>query len=470
MRNFARRCGEITKQYGPNKASVSDTQNVHHVSEDTHKKYFKAAFVNGAEIDCYIDLGSSCTILKKDVADEMSISYLEDVNLNQLAGYGGGRVRPIGVTTLLITIDGVQAKTKVYIIEPEHQTVPLLVGHSFTEQPHINITIDSDGLTGGEHREFKHLHPETNDRTPLKVANTTVIPGGFIGHIRVVTNFSAMEINVDGQMRENGQVIPNCVISTNEDRQAIVPLFNCSQNDMSFTEGTVLTRGEVCIGHVNNDLLYRSSLNTEEIKEDEIITEDDNKTDVVALVNEFRDIVSKTTSQIGMANKVAMSINLKSPEKTVYYRPYRLSQHEREKVIEMIDEMKGAGIVEDSTSEFASPILLVRKKSGEFRLCVDYRELNKLTVKDHYPLPRIDDQLDNLGQKKYFSSLDLFSGYYQIPMAYDSKEKTAFITPDGHYQFRRMPFGLCNAPRYFSDSFIRFWATYDSVRPISTTF
>jgi len=103
-------------------------------------------------------------------------------------------------------------------------------------------------------------------------------------------------------------------------------------------------------------------------------------------------------------------------EKPVVYRPYRLSFSEREKVRKMVQEMIDANIVTESTSSYASPILLVKKKTSEQRLCVDYRALNRKTIKEHYPLPLIDDQLDMLAGNSLFITLDLASGYYQIPI------------------------------------------------------
>ncbi|KAK9675225.1 Reverse transcriptase (RNA-dependent DNA polymerase) [Popillia japonica] len=136
-------------------------------------------------------------------------------------------------------------------------------------------------------------------------------------------------------------------------------------------------------------------------------------------------------------------------EEPITYRPYRLSYKEREEVREIVDDLKGAGIIVDSTSPYASPILVVRKKDGGVRLCIDYRGLNKITKKMSYPLPLIDDQLERLSGKVYFTTIDMMSGYYQIPVEMDSQHKTAFITPDGLYHFTKMPFGLVNGPAIF---------------------
>ena len=94
----------------------------------------------------------------------------------------------------------------------------------------------------------------------------------------------------------------------------------------------------------------------------------------------------------------------------------------------------------------ASPIVIIKKKDDTIRLCVDYRRLNDMTQVDAYPMPRIDDILDQVGQARYITTLDLAKGYWQLPVAEEDRPKTAFITPRGLYQFKMMPFGLCGVP------------------------
>ena len=131
-------------------------------------------------------------------------------------------------------------------------------------------------------------------------------------------------------------------------------------------------------------------------------------------------------------------------------QPYRrIPPTEIKAVKEHINNLIREGVIEESSSMYSSPIVLVKKKSGELRMCVDYRKLNAKVVRDQYPLPRVDDSLDAVAGSRWFTTLDLKSAYSQIPVVPEDQNKTAFSTPFGLYNFKRMPFGLANAPATF---------------------
>ncbi|GFN95389.1 Pol polyprotein [Plakobranchus ocellatus] len=160
------------------------------------------------------------------------------------------------------------------------------------------------------------------------------------------------------------------------------------------------------------------------------------------------DMFSWTPLDLGYTNAVKHKIPVLSD--TPIAQAYRrIPPSQFEDVRQHIQELANKGIIKPSSSPYASPIVVVRKKDGSIRLCIDYRKLNAITRKDAFPLPRIDESFDSLCGAKYFSTLDLASGYHQVAMEETDQEKTAFTTPFGLYEFTRMPFGLSGAPATF---------------------
>nr|CAI5836698.1 unnamed protein product [Callosobruchus analis] len=293
----------------------------------------------------------------------------------------------------------------------------------------------------------------------MSVAHDVTIPPNHIGHIQFTTDqeFNG-DLFMDFQVRcapAHEYILPRCVTSSSS---GLLPVLNASNNMLKFKSQETIARGTPC--QPEDDLATKSVSvlqidSTRTIKPillnksncDESLGQRERQR-LANLLNKYRDCFAENLSELGFTNKCEMSIEL-SDTKPVTYRPYRLSISERNKVREIVDDLLANKIIQESHSPYASPILLVKKKTGEMRMCVDYRALNAKTVKDCYPLPRIDDHLERLRGCQYFTSLDMASGYHQIPMAKDAVNKTAFITPDGHYEYLRMPFGLANAPAVF---------------------
>lgn len=166
------------------------------------------------------------------------------------------------------------------------------------------------------------------------------------------------------------------------------------------------------------------------------------------LLEVFREFPELFCARPGMVSETEHRIET-GDAAPIYRHPYPLSRDKADVVRRQVREMLDSGVIESSNSPWAAPVVLVPKKDGSSRFCVDYRLLNNVTREDRYPLPLIPVVLRNIGCAVVWSSLDLQSGYWQVKIAPEHRPKTAFITPEGLYQFRVMPFGLRNAPSSF---------------------
>ena len=166
-------------------------------------------------------------------------------------------------------------------------------------------------------------------------------------------------------------------------------------------------------------------------------------------------IFSKDFTDIGRITAGEHHIRLKDGVAPIALQPYRNSERINDLVRQEVNKMLEANVIRPSVSPWAFPTTMVKKSDGTLRFCGDYRRLNAVTVDEHTPLPFIPDLIDKVAKKHVFSTIDLISGYWQVPMAPDSIEKTAFITADGQYEFIVMPFGLKNAPSTFQRIILR---------------
>ncbi|GJT12282.1 putative reverse transcriptase domain-containing protein [Tanacetum coccineum] len=171
----------------------------------------------------------------------------------------------------------------------------------------------------------------------------------------------------------------------------------------------------------------------------------------VPIVRDFPEVFPKDLPGIPPARQVEFQIDLVPGAAPVARAPYRLAPSKMKELAEQLQELSDKGFIRPSSSPWGAPVLFVKKKDGSFRMCIDYRELNKLTVKNRYPLPRIDDLFDQLQGSSVYSKIDLRSGYHQLRVRGEDIPKTAFRTRYGHYEFQVMPFGLTNAPAVFMD-------------------
>nr|GEX12719.1 putative reverse transcriptase domain-containing protein [Tanacetum cinerariifolium] len=171
----------------------------------------------------------------------------------------------------------------------------------------------------------------------------------------------------------------------------------------------------------------------------------------IPVVRKFPDVFLEDLSSLPPSREVEFRIDLIHGAMPVAKSPYRLAPTEMQELANQLKELQDKGFIRPSFSPWGAPVLFVKKKDGSFRICIDYQELNKLTIKNRYPLPRIDDLFDQLQGSQYFSKIDLRSGCHQLRVREEDIPKTAFRARYGHFEFTAMPFGLTNAPAMFMD-------------------
>jgi len=209
----------------------------------------------------------------------------------------------------------------------------------------------------------------------------------------------------------------------------------------------------------DEDLLMSSQQVDKEIKEGsqrfliltQLSIENGGRNIETPVVRDFSYVFLKDVPGLPPSRKIEFSIDLVPGIGPMFIAPYRMALVELVELKKQIEELLEKQFIKPSVSPWGAPMLLVKKKDDSSRLCVDYRQLNKLTIKNKYPLPRIDDLMDQLHGVAMFSKIDMRSGYHQIRFKFDDVQKTAFKFRYGHYEYVVMPFGVTNAPALFMD-------------------
>ncbi|UYV60884.1 hypothetical protein LAZ67_1002667 [Cordylochernes scorpioides] len=395
--------------------------------------YLKNVKIDNKEtVKAMIDTGSSSCLMRESVARRISV----DIEPDSTSLYGIGNqtapaARTVGKTTVDLEIDGIVGREiTVFIVNDDAQPYDLLIGRTWTDLPYVSFARIGKNLHIGYSSEFPfaNLQEEIKSRRiELRATETVQLESDSINFTSAITD----EVK-DGYVLFTG-VDDACVDSLLEvvDGKTTVPIISAGK-------GKLRVRKNQCVGRVELLNLDDIVVNLD-VAEDSFQTKNEEKRDCFALGME----------ELGCTDVTKMDIKEVDGSKPVCLRPYKTTASEREAIREIVREWKDNGIVTETRSPYASPVLLVRKKTGDHRLVVDYRRLNIQTVKDKFPLPRIDDLLEGLRNAKFFTTLDLAHGYLQIPLTDKAKLKTAFITPDDTGQFERMIFGLTNAPAEF---------------------
>lgn len=422
--------------------------------DDSNMKYFKQVKVNETQMKGYIDFGSECTLIADSMCEVLKLN-LNSESLPTLRGFGNSTIVPFGKAQVRVVVDFVDISVNVFVVPASLLPADILIGQSLTEYPSVRVYKTDKNLT------LYQVTANKSNSIVLRTMRDCNIKNDTIVEVTCSTDYTGF-ISLASELRhcDNTEylILPGIYSITNGVGHLVT--FSLDDKEIFIKKDTILARGIgvpkeilpvetkdsyiVNVRRISGDM---SDITSKDLNVDSDL-DHNAKLELLELLNEHRDCFAFSTRELGKTSVTEMRIKLNDLT-PVTYRPYRLSLSEREKVCKIVNELLSNNIIRESSSEYASPIILVAKKNGDLRLCVDYRALNRKTIKDKYPMPLIEDQIDNLQGQKYFTTLDLTQGYHQIPMSEESKHLTAFVTPDGHFEYNRMPFGLTNAPAVF---------------------
>ena len=320
-----------------------------------------------------------------------------------------------------IKVDNATVKNvHVRVVPDDVQHTDVLIGRTFTDAGSIVYVKEGNSLTFKE-TEGSDERVESPPVADFKVVKDNIIPPMSVHIIDVAASDDSLSL----------------------------PVLNSSSEQRELKEGEVLETASSETIPMLPERIFHAPITCEDINVGENVPVNV-VSDLVSVLNDYRDCIALNLAELGRVKSAALEIVEKAGSVPVHYKPYRASNAERDSIRRIVSEWRAAGIVGDTDSPYASPVLLVRKKNGEERLVIDFRKLNAQTVPMPFPLPDIDDHLMEIKDNNLFITLDLAHGYLQIPIAENSRHKTAFITPDETAECNSMMFGLMNAPACFS--------------------
>jgi hypothetical protein len=412
-----------------------------------------------------VDTGSAVTILREDVWKEAGDSQTLELPLSPVIAANGEQLEICGWSKVSRRVGDVHACYPVLVARDITQEC--LLGADFLED--FGCIIDLRGRTlwvGETSVPLQFRKSQFASTCHVSCAETTVVPGRHQLELPVQLRRSKDEAGEFAGilepemlfMERRGVLIARSVHSVSAEKErSLVRILNPTQAPVTVHQNEKLGVLQPLEPALEAATIEEAKAKPPQEEVKKAVQQLQSRTqglskiekaDLEALLFKYSDVISLHSHDLGRTSVVRHNIKTEGAT-PIKQPPRRLPYHQREIVRKLLDDMLQQKIVEPASGPWSSPIVLVSKKDGTPRFCVDYRRINNLTRKDAHPLPRIDDTLDALSGAKWFSTIDLASGYWQVEVEPSDREKTAFATPFGLHQFRVMPFGLCNAPSTF---------------------
>ena len=426
---------------------------------------FITAWIGSKPIECLIDSGASISVINHTEYEKRRSALLKPISKcrSSISMANGAMMDAPGIAHMPVNIGDEHFEVPFVIADI---ATPAILGMDFIRKHKgiINSTNNELVLDGVRH----HCHCSEIQSHVFRVtlaedieiaANSEMIIPGKMGGMKS----GAAIIECNGRLPEEyGILVARGIVNTSKE---IIPIrtANLYNEPQTMHKGTVVALGQPVeedmtihplVASVNSNGKDEEGLDSiPEYMEDlwtrsQINLNNDEKFKAQNMLIRKRMKFAKNKGDLGRTKVVRHTIDIEK-NRPIKIRPGRMPKSKREEGEKEIKRMLDQGIIVPSKSPWAAPVVLVRKKDRSIRVCTDFRLLNKVTIKDSYPLPRIDDSLDALSGSVWFSTLDLMSGYWQVEVDPKDREKTAFATTGGLYEYNVMPFGLANAPATF---------------------
>jgi predicted aspartyl protease len=397
-------------------------------------------FVNDIEVQCLIDTGATISAVKTASAKKLGL-IIDSSRVTPFTTANGQTSQTQGLSSVSLTISGTLINTTCHVIDQLPH--PIILGYPDLQRMRAVIDTTDDTI----------CFPPLSQRHNLKQHFTTTTQAHKVApqshmyiSIQGPANIIAFVSTPAEMIAQKLFAIAAGIVQFDQQGITNVNLANFRQDVLHISPGQriasieLLPRDPLLTTLTTNSPDHIQSIESANIDPNLSAT---SKGQLLQLLKTFQDCFSAKSVTTTHYVKHHIPTHGHPP---IHSAPHRTSATETENINNLINEMLQQGVIRESHSPWSSPVVLVKKKDGTPRFCVDYRKLNAITSRDVYPLPRIDDTLYSLGSAKIFSTLDLTSSYWQIQLDDRSKPKSAFITRRGLFEFIRMPFGLSNTP------------------------
>lgn len=456
----------LTKHCRINTQQVSSTQNlVERLDERVNAcgataNYTSAMLsVNDLTRCAMIDTGSNHSLLSSKLWTDLGQPSLQPCALGLCWG-NGCPLNIKGTCRLDVRMGSLRCHYPFVVVDD--MNVDILLGTQFFTENDVILNFKDGVLESGGSSVQLYSQPadtfaviEAVEGVRIPANCEKIIMGKVQGSLRLSDCYMISDDKNISSRLHSKILVANSVVSSNSDNLPI-RILNFSDTEVAILPGDKIAKVDtvqysdqqfVHRIHDQQDPAHTTETNWEEYFPLEGL-ENNRRREVFDLLDEFRHVFAISKEEIGFSTLTCHGIDTQNH--TPVRMPARRIPICYQKVIEdEIEWMLEKGIIRESASPWSAPIVMVKKKNGGHRMCVDYRKLNSVTQRDTFPLPRMDSILDSLNGNTLFSTLDLFSGFWQMPVQESDRKKTSFTTHKGSYEFNRLPFGLCNAPASF---------------------